>query len=156
MEGRPSARGRVEFNRRAGFDVIGMTNSARPKCAREAEIAYATLAMVTDYDCWKADEEHVTVDLIVENLHRNAALAQAIVADVLPRIPAAPSNPATTPCAMRFLPAATSGLPQRFDGLRRSRSGTGSRTSVASNRRPAPQRQRRFVVQALACRSGAR
>ncbi len=63
------------------------------RLAREAELPYALVGMVTDYDCWKADEEHVTVDLIVENLHRNAALAQAIVADVLPRIPAAPSWP---------------------------------------------------------------
>ena len=88
-----STRAESEFNRRAGFDVIGMTNLGEAKCSREAEIAYATLAMVTDYDCWKDDEEHVSVDLIVENLHRNAALAQAAVAEFLQRIPAAPSWP---------------------------------------------------------------
>ncbi len=77
-------------NHRAGFDVIGMTNLGEARCAREAEIAYATLAMVTDYDCWKVDEEHVTVDLIIANLQKNAGLAKAIIADVLPRVPTRP------------------------------------------------------------------
>jgi len=88
-----STRAESEFNHRSGFDVIGMTNLGEAKCAREAEIAYATLAMVTDYDCWKADEEHVTVDMIIENLHRNAALAQDIIADALPQIPTTPDWP---------------------------------------------------------------
>src|SRR5262245_44066302 len=89
MEG-PAFSTRAESlaNRRLGFDVIGMTNLGEAKCAREAEIAYATLAMVTDYDCWKADEAHVSVEMVVENLHKNAAQAQAIIAHVLPRIPA--------------------------------------------------------------------
>jgi len=72
------------------FDVIGMTNLGEAKCAREAEIAYATMAMVTDYDAWKDDEAHVTVEQVVEYLHRNAAQAQAIIKDVLPRLPAKP------------------------------------------------------------------
>ena len=88
-----STRAESEFNHRSGFDVIGMTNLGEAKCAREAEIAYATLAMVTDYDCWKADEEHVTVDMIIENLHRNAALAQDIIADALSQIPTTPDWP---------------------------------------------------------------
>ena len=88
-----STRAESEFNHRSGFDVIGMTNLGEAKCAREAEIAYATLAMVTDYDCWKADEEHVTVDMIIENLHRNAALAQDIIADALLQIPTTPDWP---------------------------------------------------------------
>ena len=57
------------------------------KCAREAEIAYATLAMVTDYDCWKQDEAHVTVEMIIENLRKNAAHAKEIVRRVLPLNP---------------------------------------------------------------------
>ncbi|MEN9675222.1 MAG: S-methyl-5-thioadenosine phosphorylase [Verrucomicrobiota bacterium] len=88
-----STRAESEFNHRSGFDVIGMTNLGEAKCAREAEIAYATLAMVTDYDCWKAHEKHVTVDMIIENLHRNAALAQDIIADALPQIPTTPDWP---------------------------------------------------------------
>ena len=88
MEG-PAFSTRAESlaNHRMGFDVIGMTNLGEAKCAREAEIAYATMAMVTDYDCWKTDEAHVTVEMIVENLHKNAARAKAIIAHLTPRIP---------------------------------------------------------------------
>jgi 5'-methylthioadenosine phosphorylase len=64
-----------------------MTNLGEAKCAREAEIAYATMAMITDYDCWKVDEAHVTVEMVIENLSKNAAMAKAIVTDVIPRIP---------------------------------------------------------------------
>jgi 5'-methylthioadenosine phosphorylase len=70
-----------------------MTNLGEAKCAREAEIAYATLAMSTDYDCWKTDE-HVSLDMILANLHRNADTAKAIVAAVIPQIPAEPGWPA--------------------------------------------------------------
>lgn len=88
MEG-PAFSTRAESlaNHRSGFDVIGMTNLGEAKCAREAEIAYATLAMITDYDCWKTDEAHVTVEMVIEYLRRNAAQAQAIVAKVIPQIP---------------------------------------------------------------------
>ncbi|MBI3875394.1 MAG: S-methyl-5'-thioadenosine phosphorylase [Verrucomicrobia bacterium] len=94
MEG-PAFSTRAESltNHRAGYDVIGMTNLGEAKCAREAEIAYANLAMITDYDCWKADEAHVTVEMVIENLKRNAAQAKAIIADVLPRIPGEPNWP---------------------------------------------------------------
>jgi len=85
-----STRAESQANHKAGFDVIGMTNLGEAKCAREAEIAYATMAMVTDYDCWKTDEEHVTVEAIIANLRKNAAQAQAVLKDVLPRIPAQP------------------------------------------------------------------
>jgi 5'-methylthioadenosine phosphorylase len=85
-----STRAESVANHRAGHDVIGMTNLGEARCAREAEIAYATLAMVTDYDCWKVDEEHVTVELVIENLQKNAAAAKAILADVIPRIPEEP------------------------------------------------------------------
>jgi 5'-methylthioadenosine phosphorylase len=82
-----STRAESQANHRAGFDVIGMTNLGEAKCAREAEMAYATLAMVTDYDAWKADEAHVTVGQVLDYLHRNAATARAILRDVIPRIP---------------------------------------------------------------------
>jgi 5'-methylthioadenosine phosphorylase len=88
MEG-PAFSTRAESitNHKLGYDVIGMTNLGEAKCAREAEIAYATMAMITDYDCWKADEAHVTVDMVIENLSRNAAMAKAIVTRVIPTIP---------------------------------------------------------------------
>jgi 5'-methylthioadenosine phosphorylase len=79
-------------NHHAGYDVIGMTNLGEAKCAREAEIAYATLAMSTDYDCWKEDE-HVTLEMIIANLHRNADMAKKIVASAIARIPAKPGWP---------------------------------------------------------------
>src|SRR6202040_2290986 len=79
MEG-PAFSTRAESltNHRAGYDVIGMTNLGEAKCAREAEMAYATMAMITDYDCWKTDEEHVTLEMIIANLHSNADPAKKI------------------------------------------------------------------------------
>jgi 5'-methylthioadenosine phosphorylase len=82
-----STRAESNANRQLGFDVVGMTNLGEAKCAREAEIAYATMAMITDYDCWKEDEEHVTVEMVVNNLAKNAAAAKAIVAKAIPQIP---------------------------------------------------------------------
>jgi 5'-methylthioadenosine phosphorylase len=89
MEG-PAFSTRAESitNHKAGYDVIGMTNLGEAKCAREAEIAYATMAMITDYDCWKVDEAHVTVEMVIANLIKNAATAKKIVASVIPEIPA--------------------------------------------------------------------
>jgi 5'-methylthioadenosine phosphorylase len=69
-----------EENRRRGHDLIGMTALPEAKLAREAEIAYACLAMVTDYDCWRTGHDTVTVDAVVAVLHANAALSQQIVA----------------------------------------------------------------------------
>ena len=69
-----------------GMDVIGMTNLQEAKLAREAEICYATLALVTDYDCWHPDHDSVTVDLIIANLMQNAATAQKTIADAVERI----------------------------------------------------------------------
>ena len=93
MEG-PAFSTRAESltNHQLGYDVIGMTNLGEAKCAREAEIAYATLAMSTDYDCWKEDE-HVTLAMIIQNLHRNADMAKKIVARAISRIPAEPNWP---------------------------------------------------------------
>jgi 5'-methylthioadenosine phosphorylase len=86
-----STRAESTTNHKLGYDVIGMTNLGEAKCAREAEIAYATMAMVTDYDCWKVDEAHVTVEMIIANLMKNAATAKAIVAKAIPQIPAEPA-----------------------------------------------------------------
>jgi len=69
-----------------GMDVIGMTNLQEAKLAREAEICYATLALVTDYDCWHPEHDAVTVDLIIANLTRNAVTAQKAIADVVGRL----------------------------------------------------------------------
>ena len=93
MEG-PAFSTRAESltNHRAGYDVIGMTNLGEAKCAREAEIAYATLAMATDYDCWK-EAEHVTLEMIIANLHRNAETAKRIVVAAVAKIPVAPDWP---------------------------------------------------------------
>src|SRR3954463_10234054 len=88
-----STRSESIANHHAGFDVIGMTNLGEARCAREAEIAYATLAMITDYDCWKTDEAHVTVEMVIQNLHRNAAMAQEIVRRTIPEIPKEPGWP---------------------------------------------------------------
>jgi 5'-methylthioadenosine phosphorylase len=94
MEG-PAFSTRAESfnNRKFGYDVVGMTNLGEAKCCREAEIAYATMAMITDYDCWKVDEAHVTVDLVIANLKKNVAMAKAIIARLLPQIPAEPTWP---------------------------------------------------------------
>ncbi len=88
-----STRAESETHRRLGFDVIGMTNLPEAKLAREAEIALATLAMVTDYDCWKTDEEPVTAEAVVAHLHANVAAAKKIVGSAIPRIPARPGWP---------------------------------------------------------------
>src|SRR4029450_11536098 len=88
-----STRAESVANHRAGYDVIGMTNLGEAKCAREAEIAYATMAMVTDYDAWKTDEAHVTVEMVLENLQKNAAQAKRIIQHVLPQIPSQPTWP---------------------------------------------------------------
>jgi 5'-methylthioadenosine phosphorylase len=88
-----STRAESMANHKAGYDVIGMTNLGEAKCAREAEIAYATMAMVTDYDCWKRDEAHVTVEMVIANLTRNAAAAKAIITRVIPQIPLEPNWP---------------------------------------------------------------
>jgi 5'-methylthioadenosine phosphorylase len=69
-----------------GMDVIGMTNLQEAKLAREAELCYATLALVTDYDCWHPDHDSVTVDLIIANLMQNAATAQKTIAEAVSRL----------------------------------------------------------------------
>ncbi|MGF1495992.1 MAG: S-methyl-5'-thioadenosine phosphorylase [Elainellaceae cyanobacterium] len=69
-----------------GASVIGMTNLPEAKLAREAEIAYATLALVTDYDCWHPDHDSVTVEMVIGNLMKNAAHAQAVIREAVRRL----------------------------------------------------------------------
>ena len=82
-----STRAESETHRKLGFDVIGMTNLGEAKLAREAEIALATLAMITDYDCWKTDEEPVSAHTVFEHLVSNAEAAKKIIAKVIPGVP---------------------------------------------------------------------
>ncbi|MEB3267633.1 MAG: S-methyl-5'-thioadenosine phosphorylase [Leptolyngbya sp.] len=87
MEG-PAFSTRAESNlyRSWGARVIGMTNLPEAKLAREAEIAYATLALVTDYDCWHPDHDSVTVDMVIGNLMKNATNAQRVIQTVVERL----------------------------------------------------------------------
>jgi 5'-methylthioadenosine phosphorylase len=73
--------------RAMGFDIIGMTNLQEAKLAREAEICYTTIALVTDYDCWHPDHDSVTVDLIIANLTQNAKTAQQVIANAVEQLP---------------------------------------------------------------------
>jgi len=88
-----STRAESTTNHQLGYDVVGMTNLGEAKCAREAEIAYATMAMITDYDCWKIDEAHVTVEMVIANLTKNASVAKEIIQQVIPQIPREPNWP---------------------------------------------------------------
>jgi 5'-methylthioadenosine phosphorylase len=74
-----STRAESHFHRNMSWDVIGMTNYGEARCAREAEICYATMAMITDYDCWHEGHDAVTVEMVVECLKKNASMAQSIV-----------------------------------------------------------------------------
>ena len=84
-----STRAESALYRQWGCSVIGMTNMPEAKLAREAEICYATVAMVTDFDCWHPDHDHVTVDSVVAVMHRNADNARQLVSAVIPRVAAA-------------------------------------------------------------------
>src|SRR5437588_8031484 len=88
-----STREESEFNHRNGFDAIAMTNLAEAKLAREAEIALATLAMITDYDSWKTEEEPVSAQTVFGHLMANAEVAKQMLVEAIPRIPADPTWP---------------------------------------------------------------
>ena len=115
MEG-PQFSTRAESNlyRSWGADVIGMTNLQEAKLAREAEISYATLAMVTDYDCWYEGHDDVTVDQVIKVIHENTANAQRVLAGAIRALPASNQD---TPAASalkyaimtdkKLIPAAT-------------------------------------------------
>ncbi|BAZ16980.1 5'-methylthioadenosine phosphorylase [Calothrix sp. NIES-4071] len=87
MEG-PAFSTKAESNlyRSWGATVIGMTNLQEAKLAREAEIAYATMALVTDYDCWHPDHDSVTVEMVVANLQRNSVNAQKVIQEAVRRL----------------------------------------------------------------------
>jgi 5'-methylthioadenosine phosphorylase len=88
-----STRAESEFHRKMGFDVIGMTNLPEAKLAREAEMAFASISLVTDYDCWKTDDEPVTAQTVVEHLMANAEAAKRIIPPVIEQIPDEPNWP---------------------------------------------------------------
>ena len=88
-----STRAESEFNHRNGFDVIAMTNLPEAKLSREAEIAYVTMAMITDYDCWKIEEEPVSAQIVLSHLVANAETAKKVISNVVPQIPTEPTWP---------------------------------------------------------------
>jgi 5'-methylthioadenosine phosphorylase len=96
MEG-PAFSTKAESNvyRQWGLDVIGMTNLQEAKLAREAEICYATLALVTDYDCWHEDHDAVTIETVVANLNKNVHNAQTIIRE---SVKALAGEPRTCSC----------------------------------------------------------
>jgi 5'-methylthioadenosine phosphorylase len=81
-----STKAESEVYRSWGMSVIGMTNLQEAKLAREAEICYSTVALVTDYDCWHPDHDSVTVEMIIEYLNRNAENAQKLIAGAVARL----------------------------------------------------------------------
>jgi 5'-methylthioadenosine phosphorylase len=89
-----STKAESELYRSWGATIIGMTNLQEAKLAREAEIAYATLALVTDYDCWHPDHDSVTVEMVIANLHKNAENAQKVIRETVKRITANPPTSA--------------------------------------------------------------
>ncbi len=88
-----STRAESEVNRKLGFDIIGMTNLPEAKLAREAEIALATLGMITDYDCWHQEEEAVSVQTVIEHLMANSEKAKKIIARAVSSVPELPNWP---------------------------------------------------------------
>jgi 5'-methylthioadenosine phosphorylase len=86
-----------------GADIIGMTNLQEAKLAREAEIAYSTMALVTDYDCWHPDHDSVTVEMIINNLTQNAKMAQQVIARVVERLDVDRRDPAHSALATAII-----------------------------------------------------
>ena len=87
-----STRAESEVYRTWGMSVIGMTNLQEAKLAREAEICYATMALVTDYDCWHPDHHSVTVEMVIDYLNRNSANAQKLIAGAVARLASTERN----------------------------------------------------------------
>ena len=85
-----STRAESHMHRALGFDLIGMTNAGEARLCREAEIAMATLALVTDYDCWKEDEAAVDVAAVIANLNANSTLAKDIIRSLVTELPDVP------------------------------------------------------------------
>lgn len=111
-----SSRGESLLYRQWGVDVIGMTNMPEAKLAREAELCYATMALVTDYDCWHASEESVTVEMILATLHNNVAQAKRVLRAAVPAV----AELRTCPCgsALQF---AIVTAPERISAAMRKR-----------------------------------
>ena len=85
-----STRAESHLYRSWNATIIGMTNLTEAKLAREAEIAYATMALVTDYDCWREEDEAVSVEMVIENLQKNATNARMVVREAVRRLQAEP------------------------------------------------------------------
>ncbi len=97
-----STRAESHLYRSWGAQIIGMTNLQEAKLAREAEICYATIALVTDYDCWHPDHDHVTVEMVIANLTQNARTAQRVIASA---VAALASTPRTCACGQALATA---------------------------------------------------
>ena len=87
-----STRAEARMHQSMGAQLIGMTNAPEARLAREAEIAAVSLALVTDYDCWKTDEEAVEVSSVIENMQANSALAKEIIRALVPLVPESPES----------------------------------------------------------------
>lgn len=85
-----STRAESHLYRSWGAHIIGMTNLQEARLAREAEICYATIALVTDYDCWHPEHDHVTVEMVINTLHQNARTAQEVIAGAVRTLAVAP------------------------------------------------------------------
>ena len=86
-----------------GADIVGMTNLQEAKLALEAEIAYSTMALVTDYDCWHPDHDSVTVEMIIDNLTQNAKIAQQVIAGTVERLDVSQRVPAHSALATAII-----------------------------------------------------
>jgi len=111
-----STRAESRLFRSWGADVVGMTNVTEARLAREAEIPYATLAMVTDYDCWHETEQDVTIDNVLQVLRQNVETARRIIAAVVARLPDPSQSPASS--AMKY---AIVTAPEHIDAETRQR-----------------------------------
>ena len=100
-----STRAESELYRSWGASVIGMTNLPEAKLAREAELPYASLAMVTDYDCWHQSEAAVTVEAVLRVMHDNVKKARAVIAALVPNLPDARQSPASAALQYAILTA---------------------------------------------------
>ena len=112
-----STRAEANFHRMIGADIIGMTNGPEARLGREAEIAVAALALVTDYDCWKMDEAAVEVETVIANLQANSALAKNIIRKVIASIPETPTSPAHRALDAAIFTARAQWPPQTVEDL---------------------------------------
>ena len=100
-----STRAESNLYRSWGATVIGMTNLPEARLAREAQLPYATIALVTDYDCWKTDEAPVTVEQVISVLKKNVSVAQTILRKAADRFPDPALSPASTALANAVMTA---------------------------------------------------